>query len=142
MPKSSALFAVCFVAGLLGALTSSLFLWGCNEWDITKLIGVKIFQTQPLELSKFYPQMFIGGLWGLGYFFTVGIPRHRRHWVRKGLWFSLLPSLTAIFYVYPYVYHKGMAGFDLGMLTPLLIVVSNLVWGFFTGFFARLFWGR
>ncbi|MDX2481127.1 MAG: hypothetical protein QNK24_12445 [Desulfuromusa sp.] len=140
MPKSSALFAVCFVAGLLGALAYSLFLWGCNEWGITNLIGVKMPQT--LELPKLYPQMFIGGFWGLGFFFTVGIPRHRRHWVRKGLWFSLLPALTAIFYLYPHVYHKGMAGFDLGMLTPLLIVVSYLVWGGVTGFFARFFWGR
>ena len=140
MPKSSALLAVCFVAGLLGALVSSLFLWGCNEWGITTLLGIKIVQT--LKLAELYPQMFIGGFWGLGYFFTVGVPRHRRHWVRKGLWFSLLPSATIIFYLYPNVYHKGIAGFDLGMLTPLLIVISNLVWGFFTGFFARLFWGR
>jgi len=140
MPKSSALFAVCFVAGLLGALAGSLFLWGCSEWGITNFIGVKIVQT--LEPAKLYPQMFIGGFWGLGYFFTVGVPRHRRGWVRKGLWFSLLPSLIAIFYLYPSIYHKGMAGLDLGMLTPLLIVLSNLVWGFFTGFFARLFWGR
>ena len=140
MPKSSALFAVCFVAGLLGAIAGSLFLWACNEWSITDLIGVKIVQT--LEPSQLYPQIFSGGLWGLLYFFTVGIPRHRRYWIRKGLWFSLIPSLTAIFYLYPYVYHKGLAGFNLGMLTPLLIVISNLVWGFFTGFFARLFWGR
>lgn len=140
MPKSSALLAVCFVAGLLGALAAGLFLWGCNEWGITRLIGVKLSQT--LELSRLYPQLFIGGLWGLGYFFTVGIPRHRQHWIRKGLWFSLIPALTTIFYLYPYVYHKGLAGFDLGMLTPLLIVMTNLVWGFFTGFFARLLWGR
>lgn len=140
MPKSSALLTVCFVAGLLGALSSSLFLWGCNAGGITSIIGVQIVQT--LKLSKLYPQMFVGGLWGLLYFFTVGIPRHRRHWIRKGLWFSLIPSLLAIFYLYPYVYHQGLAGFDLGMLTPLLIVVSNLVWGFFTGFFARLLWGR
>jgi hypothetical protein len=140
MPKSSALFAVCFVAGLLGALVSSLFLWGCNEWGITNFIGVKIVQT--LKLTKLYPQMFIGGFWGLGYFFTVGVPRHRRGWVRKGLWFSLIPSLTTLFYLYPSVSHKGMAGLNLGMLTPALIVLSNLVWGFFTGFFTRLFWGR
>ncbi|MDX2494287.1 MAG: hypothetical protein QNK27_04940 [Desulfuromusa sp.] len=140
MPKSSALFAVCFTAGLLGALASSLFLWGCNEWGVTTILNVKMAQT--LELPKLYPHMFIGGLWGLVYFFTVGIPRHRRHWIRKGLWFSLIPSLAAIFYLYPYVYHKGMAGFDLGMLTPLLIVIINLIWGLFTGFFARLFWGR
>ncbi len=140
MPKSSALFAVCFTAGLLGAVVSSLFLWGCNEWGVTSMLGVNMVQT--LELPKLYPNVLIGGLWGLVYFFTVGIPRHRRHWVRKGLWFSLLPSLVAIFYLYPYIYHRGMAGFDLGTLTPLLIVVTNLVWGLFTGFFARLLWGR
>ena len=140
MSRSSALFAVCFVAGLLGALTSSLFLWGCSEWGLLRIIGVKM--TQSIELSRLYPQMFTGGLWGLLYFFTVGSPRMRRHWVRKGLWFSLLPSLTAIFYLYPSVYRLGVAGFDLGMLTPLVIIVANLVWGFATGFFTRLFWGR
>ncbi len=140
MPKSSALFTVCFVAGMLGTIATILFLWGCNEANIFHLIRVNY--TQTLHLPKLYPQIFVGGFWGLGYFFTVGVPRHRRYWIRKGLWFSLLPALTAIFYTYPYVYHKGMAGFDLGMLTPLLIVVSSLVWGLFTGFFARLFWGR
>ena len=140
MPKSSALFAVCFTAGLLGGIVGSLFLWGCNEWGVTSMLGVKMVQT--LELPQLYPKMLIGGLWGLVYFFTVGIPRHRRHWVRKGLWFSFLPSLVTIFYLYPYIYHHGMAGLDLGTLTPLLIVATNLVWGLFTGFFARLLWGR
>ena len=140
MSKSSALFAVCFTAGLLGAIASSFFLWGCHEWGVFAMLGVKMKQT--LDLPTLYPQMMVGGLWGLVYFFTVGIPRHRRHWVRKGLYFSLLPSLVAIFYLYPYVYHRGMAGFDLGMFTPLVIVVTHLVWGLFTGFFARLFWGR
>lgn len=140
MPKSSALFAVCFVAGLLAALASSLFIWGCNQWGLTNLLEINI--SQSLQLDKLYPPMFFGGLWGLLYFFTIGIPRHRRHWVRKGLWFSLIPSLTALFYLYPYVYHKGLAALDLGMFAPLLIVTANLVWGFFTGFFTRLFWGR
>ncbi len=140
MPKSSALFAVCFVAGLLGALVSSLALWACGEWGISTLIGVKI--APQLKESWLYPRLIFGGLWGLGYFFTVGIPRYRRHWARKGLWFSLIPSAVALFYLYPYVEHKGLGGFDLGMLTPLLVVVINLIWGMFTGFFTRLFWGR
>lgn len=140
MHKSSALFAVCFVAGMLGSVGTVLFLWGCNEFNVFSLIRVNFPQT--LQLAKLYPHIFIGGFWGLAYFFTVGVPRHRRHWVRKGLWFSLLPALVAIFYTYPYVYHKGMAGFDLGMLAPVVIVIANLVWGLFTGFFARLFWGR
>ncbi|NOY12951.1 MAG: hypothetical protein GXP51_04485 [Deltaproteobacteria bacterium] len=140
MPKSRALFAVCFVAGLLGALASSLFLWGFGEWGLSSRIGVNI--APPLQLSWLYPRMMLGGLWGLGFFFTISVPRHRRHWVRKGLWFSLLPSAVTLFYLFPYVENKGLAGFDLGMLTPLLVVTANLVWGLFTGFFARLFWGR
>jgi hypothetical protein len=140
MPKSSALFAVCFVAGLLGALANSLFLWGAGEWGLSNLIGVKIAPN--LKTSWLYPRMIFGGLWGLGYFFTVGVPRHRRYWVRKGLWFSLLPSALTLFYLFPQVENKGLAGLDLGMLTPLLVVVANMVWGIFTGFFTRLFWGR
>ena len=140
MPKSSALFAVCFTAGLLGAVVSSLFLWSCNEWGVTTMLGVNMVQT--LKLAELYPKMMVGGLWGLVYFFTVGVPRHRRYWVRKGLYFSLIPSLFALFYLYPNIYHQGMAGLDLGMFAPLLIVVINLVWGLFTGFFTRLFWGR
>ena len=66
MPKSSALFAVCFVAGLLGALGSSLFLWQCYQWGLINLIGVKVVGT--LSLPKLYPQLFIGGGWGLIYF--------------------------------------------------------------------------
>lgn len=140
MPKSSALFAVCFVAGLLGALANSLFLWAVGEWGISSLVGVKI--APALTTAWLYPRLIFGGLWGLAYFFTVGVPRHRRYWVRKGLWFSLLPSAVTLFYLFPYVEHKGLAGFDLGMLTPLLVVSANMVWGLFTGFFARLFWGR
>lgn len=140
MPKSSALFAVCFVAGLLGGLAGSLFLWACGEWGISTLLGVKIAPS--LQLSWLYPRLMVGGLWGLLYFFSVGIPRYRRHWVRKGLWLSLFPSAATLFYFYPYVDQQGLAGFELGMLTPLLVILTNIVWGIFTGFFTRLFWGR
>jgi len=140
MPRSSALFAVCFVSGLLAALVSSTALWAAGEYGVSSLLGVQLAPN--LKPAWLYPQMMIGGLWGLGYFFTVGVPRHRRHWIRKALWFSLLPSAFTLFYLYPYVEHRGLAGFQLGMLTPLLILLSNLIWGFFTGFFTRLFWGR
>ncbi len=140
MTKSGALFAVCFLAGLLGALASSLFLWGAGEYGLSNLLGVNIRAS--LTESWLSPRLIIGGLWGFGYFFVVGTPRHRRFWIRKALWFSLLPSAFTLFYLYPYVEHRGLAGFELGMLTPVMILLCNLVWGFFTGFFTRLFWGR
>ncbi|PLX99689.1 MAG: hypothetical protein C0622_10160 [Desulfuromonas sp.] len=140
MPKSGALFAVCYVAGLLGGIVAGLFIWGCNTWGITALLNINYVQV--LGLEAFYPRMLVGGLWGLGYFFTVGTPRQRRHWIRKALWYSVIPSAFALFYLHPYVYHQGLAALDMGMLAPLLIVVSNLIWGLFTGFFTRLLWGR
>lgn len=140
MPKNSALFAVCFVAGQLGAVAAGLLLWASGEWGISNLLNVKV--APPLTQAWIYPQMMLGGLWGLGYFFTVAVPRQRKHWIRKGLWFSLLPTAFTLFYIYPYVKHYGIAGFNLGALTPLLILLSNLAWGLFTGFFTRLFWGR
>lgn len=140
MSKNSALLAVCFAAGLLAALGNSLFVWVCGKWGITAFIGVKIAPT--LKLAWLYPRLIWGGLWGLGYFFTIGAPRFRRHWIRKGLWFSLLPSAATLFYFFPYQQKLGMAGFELGMLTPLFVVIANLVWGVLIGFFTRLLWGR
>ncbi len=56
MPKSGALLAVCFVAGLLAAVVSALFIWSCNRWGITGLLEVKIGQS--LNLSAFTPKCF------------------------------------------------------------------------------------
>ncbi len=140
MPKTSALFAVCFVSGLLGALFSSLFLWFGGEWGIIHLIGINV--SRSITLPALYAPLFTGGLWGLLYFFTVASPRNRRYWIRKGLWVALIPALIDIGYIYPQLHHQGIGGIDLGMLMPGLIIVSWLVWGLFTGFFARLLWGR
>lgn len=140
MPKGSALLAVCFVAGLLAALLSCLFLWAAGEWGLIRLLGVNL--SQSINLPSLYQPLFTGGLWGLLYYVTVGSPRSRCHWIRKGLWFSLLPALVAIFYLYPHLYNQGIGGTSLGLLTPGVLLFYYLIWGFFTGFFARLLWGR
>lgn len=140
MPKASALFSVCFVSGLLGALFSSLFLWLGGEWGFIRLIGINF--SHSIALPALYAPLFAGGLWGLLFFFTVASPRSRRFWIRKSLWFALIPALVDIAYIYPQVQHLGIGGSNLGMLMPGLIILSWLVWGLFTGFFARLLWGR
>ncbi|MFO7813955.1 MAG: hypothetical protein R6V21_13390, partial [Pelovirga sp.] len=76
MPKASALFAVCFVAGLLGALFSSLFLWLGGEWGIIHLLGISF--SRSIALPALYPPLFAGGLWGLLFFLTVAAPRSRK----------------------------------------------------------------
>lgn len=140
MPRTSALFAVCFVSGLLGALFTSLFLWLGGEWGIIRLLGINF--SPSITWPALYPHMFAGGLWGLLFFFTVASPRSRRYWIRKSLWVALVPALVNIVHIYPNVQHQGIGGINLGILTPGLIILSWLVWGLFTGFFARLLWGR
>lgn len=140
MPKTSALLAVCFVSGLLGALFSCLFLWLGGEWGIIQLLGINF--SRSIALPALYAPLFAGGLWGLLFFVSVASPRSRRFWIRKSLWVALIPALVDIAYIYPQVQNQGIGGVNLGMLMPGLIILSWLVWGLFTGFFARLLWGR
>ena len=140
MSKTSALLAVCFVSGLLGALFSSLFLWLGDEWGLIRMLGIS--HSYAIDLNSLYAPLFAGGLWGLLFFFAVASPRTRRHWVRKGLWVALIPALVDVVYIYPQLQNQGIGGINLGMLMPGLIFLSWLIWGIFTGFFARLLWGR
>lgn len=140
MPKNSALLAVCFFGGLIGGLACSLFIWMMGNWGVTSLLNVRI--APELTAAWLYPRLVWGGIWGIPYFLSVGVPRARRHWVRKGLYMSLLPTFYMLFYVFPYQLGKDQAGLALGLLTPVVVLVTNLVWGVFTGVFTRLFWGR
>lgn len=140
MNRNSALLAVCFTAGVLGALANSLAAWICGLWGVTALAGVNL--APALTADWLYPRLIWGGLWGLAYHLTVRTQRVRRQWVRKGLWISLLPTAAQLFYFFPYRTPFGLMGMGLGELTPLFVLLFNLVWGFFTGFFTRLLWGR
>lgn len=140
MSRNSALLAVCFCAGMIGGLANSLFIWLAGGWGLTAMVGVKMAPI--LTTSWLYPRLIWGGLWGIPYFFSVSTARARRHWVRKALWFSLLPTLSMLFFVFPQQMNLGQGGLKLGLLTPLVVLIANLVWGFFTGIFTRLLWGR
>jgi len=140
MQRNSALFAVCFCAGLIGALAGSLALWLAGRWGLTALAGVEI--APQLETAWLYPRLVWGGLWGLLFYFTVARPRSRRHWVRKGLWLSLLPTLVQLFLIFPYRTPYGPMGIGFGSFAPLFVLSANFVWGFCTGLFTRALWGR
>ena len=140
MTRTRTLMAVCFCAGMLGALCSSLVAWKAGQLGLPALLDVRM--TPSLTLSWLYSRLIWGGLWGLTYFLAVGPLKSRRHWVRKGLWISLFPSLFQLLFVYPYMTGHGWLGLELGQFTPLFVLLYNLVWGFFTGLFCRILWGR
>jgi hypothetical protein len=58
------------------------------------------------------------------------------------MWISLLPTAFELLVVLPYWQGAGLFGSALGRLTPLVVFLSNLLWGFFTGISCRLLWGR
>ncbi len=140
MPRASALMTVCFCAGMLGALCSSLITWKSGQMGIPAMLDVRM--APALKPAWIYSQMVWGGIWGLTYFLAVGPLRSRRHWARKGLWISLLPTLFQLLVVYPHMTGHDWLGLSLGQFTPLFVFIYNLTWGLFTGIFCRLLWGR
>jgi hypothetical protein len=140
MNRNSALLAVCFCAGLLGALVNSLVAWLAGRWGLTAIVGVSL--APALSTGWLYPRLVWGGVWGLLLYPFVARPRNRCHWVRKGLWLSLLPTAFQLFYFFPHHTSYELFGFGLGTFTPAVVLLFNFVWGFCTGLFTRLFWGR
>jgi len=134
------LLAVCFCAGLLGALISSLLLIAAAKLGFFSLIGVHL--APQLRTAWLYPRLIWGGLWGLAYFFAVRPVEARNRWARRGIWISILPTAFELVVVFPYLSGHGLLGQHLGRLTPLVTLLANMVWGICTGICCRLLWGR
>lgn len=138
--RTSALFAICFATGVLGGFINSLAVWLSGHFQLTAMAGVNL--APDFTPAWLYPRLVWGGIWGLVFWLTVGPPRAKGGWIRKGLWVSLLPTAVQLFYIFPYRTPHGMGGLALGTLTPAFVLVFNAVWGFVTALFARLFWGK
>jgi hypothetical protein len=139
MKNSRSLLTICFCAGLLGALASSGITWVAAAMGLPQWCGVDLVPRW--TAAWIYPRLVWGGLWGLLFLFTVSSPRSRNQWVRKGMWVSLFPSAWLLLYVFPQRTTYGALGLGLGVLTPLFVILYNLVWGAATGVFARAFHG-
>ena len=122
---------VCFAAGCLGALANSLTVWFFGDFGITKALNVAI--APALTPGWLYPRIVWGGIWGL-VFIT---PLLNSKPFKKGLLFSLFPTLIQLLVVFPIKAKKGYMGFDLGIFTPLFVVFFNMVWGVVTAIAAR-----
>ncbi len=115
-----------FAAGCLGGLMNSLAVWLIGDLGIAKSLGVLI--KPALTPAWLYPRIVWGGIWG----FAFLIPIMKSRAFTKGTFISLFPTLVQLFIVFPYKAGKGMAGLDLGLLTPVFVLVYNWVWGVVT----------
>jgi len=112
-----------FTAGCLGALANSLAVWLFGYFGITSSLGVSI--APHLSADWLYPRIVWGGLWGL--LFILPILQSKLFF--KGAILSLFPTAVQLFVVFPMMAHKGMAGLDVGLLTPLFVIFFNWIWG-------------
>jgi len=120
-----------FAAGVLGGLLNSLAVWGAGELGITAAAGVKI--APKLSAAWLYPRLVWGGIWGI--LFLVPMMQ-TRIWSR-GFIYSLGPTLVQLFIVFPMKAKKGMMGVELGLLTPVFVVIFNAIWGWTTAIWLR-----
>ncbi|MBQ0724956.1 MAG: hypothetical protein KBT50_07265 [Cycloclasticus sp.] len=112
-----------FTAGCIGGLANSLVVWQFGQLGINASFGVAIAPS--LSPAWLYPRIVWGGLWGLLFL----LPQWSSRLFLKATILSLLPSLVQLFIVFPLKANKGVAGLELGLYTPALVLFFNWVWG-------------
>ncbi len=114
---------VFFAAGCIGALINSLVVWQFGQTGVNQALGVAIAPS--LSPAWLYPRIVWGGLWGLLFI----LPMHNSRFILKGAIISLFPTLVQLLVIFPFRTHQGFGGIELGLLTPLMVLFFNAVWG-------------
>ena len=120
-----------FTAGCAGALANSLIVWLFGSLGIAASLGVSI--APRLSPAWLYPRIVWGGLWGMLYF----LPMLNNKLISKGLILSIGPTLIQLLVVFPLKAHKGYLGLELGVLTPIMVIFYNAVWGIVASLYLR-----
>jgi hypothetical protein len=123
---------ICFAAGCLGGLANSVATWMCGDLGFTRQLGVSM--APALTPGWLYPRIVWGGIWGLLFL----LPLRRSKPILKGSILSLFPTAVQLFYIYPFQAHKGIAGLEMGFMTPLFVLFFNWIWGVVTAAAVRL----
>jgi hypothetical protein len=121
-----------FGGGCFGGLMNSLVLWLLGRAGIPAELDVRL--APDLTRAWLYPRLVWGGIWG----FLFVLPIFRNQPFAQGLFFSLWPSVVQLFIVFPYRTGSGLLGLELGMLTPVFVLLLNAVWGLTAAFWLRM----
>jgi hypothetical protein len=120
-----------FAAGCLGGLLNSLFVWFFGVSGLAGALGVHL--APAFTPPWLYPRLVWGGIWGWLFLLPLGLA-----YPVRGLLYSLAPSGVAWLVVLPFQAHKGWFGWQLGVLTPVLVLFYNAVWGLAAGWWLQL----
>ena len=123
--------SVVFSAGAFGGLVNSVSAWLFGALGITALLGVKLAP----HFSEFwlYSRICWGGVWGVLFL----LPFLKGGYVLRGVILSIAPTLVQLFIVFPFQLGKGLLGLELGVWTPLFVLIFNALWGCASGLWLR-----
>lgn len=119
--------AVAFAAGSAGGLATALTLWLFGLLGITGALGVTL--APALAPAFVYHMMVWGGIFG----FLFLLPFMPGSVVLRGVIYGLAPSAVQCLIVFP-ADGAGILGLNLGVLTPILVLIFNTVWGIVTAY--------
>ena len=111
-----------FAAGSIGALANSVALWWLGYYGLTARFNIAI--APHLSPEWLYPRIVWGGLWGLLFILPM---LQSRLWL-KGLLISPAPTAVQLLVIFPQA-NKGIGGTELGIYTPILVLLVNGIWG-------------
>ena len=121
-----------FSAGCSGGLAYSIAVSTFGDLGITSALGVSFHHG--LTPGWVYSRIVWGGIWGILFF----LPLSQSNLFFKGTILSLLPSAFQLFVVFPLLTNRGIGGLELGLLTPLVILIFNWLWGVATALTLQL----
>ena len=129
--------AMCFAAGVVGALAVVLFSHVLFQLGLSATLGVKA----PVSLKSpdIYKPLFWGGLWGFLFGLFIKTAWNRLYLV--GFLFVLAPLLALFLFFLP---RAGMGYFGLqnGPMFTVYLVLVNLPFGIVTALAARAIIGK
>ncbi|MBC8018189.1 MAG: hypothetical protein H7X83_06690 [Verrucomicrobia bacterium] len=111
-----------FTGGVIGGFVDSFNIWAMGRIGISDMIGLAM--KPEFNAPWLYQRMVWGGIWML----LLLLPLMGNRVILRGMLFSLLPSAMMLFFVFPSM-GKGMLGLGFGMITPLVVIGLNLVYG-------------
>lgn len=116
--------ALCFSAGAVGGVATSVVVWACVHFASTATFGAHL--AHALYPAGIYPRMVWGGLAA----FLFALPVQRSSWLRAGLIWGVVAAV-----LHWVISRNGLNLLVVPMLSTLLL---SCVWGLVTGAVLRL----